>query len=173
MTIAAADLPRHRAGTAARHRLAAKRSRQSRERAIDTLLVLAAFVSVFTTLAIVFILVSESIQFFRHVSIWDFLTDSQWKPLFDDAHFGISVLLSGTLVSSAVALAVAIPLGTIIVASYLSRHGPRNRRDRADHHHRGTDLHRFLAAVAGGRHGNVSQLPIVVGSLRRDADSNL
>jgi phosphate transport system permease protein len=100
-------------------RLAIKRTRRLRERAIEVLLFLAAFVSVFTTLAIVFILVSESIQFFRKVSLWDFLTDRQWTPLFDDAHFGISVLLSGTLVSSAVALCVAIPLGTII-AIYLS-----------------------------------------------------
>ena len=51
--------------------------------------------------------------------LWDFLTDTQWTPLFDDAHFGIMVLLSGTLISSAVALLVAIPLGTII-AIYLS-----------------------------------------------------
>jgi phosphate transport system permease protein len=100
-------------------RLAINRTRHLRERAIEMLLFLAAFVSVFTTLAIVFILVTESIQFFRKVSLWNFLTDGQWTPLFDDAHFGISVLLSGTLVSSAVALFVAIPLGTII-AIYLS-----------------------------------------------------
>jgi ABC-type phosphate transport system permease subunit len=56
---------------------------------------------------------------FSHVPLWDFLTDTQWTPLFDDAHFGIMVLLSGTLVSSGVALLVAIPLGTII-AIYLS-----------------------------------------------------
>jgi len=65
--------------------------------------------------------------FFRHVPLWDFLTDTQWTPLFDDAHFGIVVLLSGTLVSSGVALAVAIPLGTVI-AIYLSEFaGPRLR----------------------------------------------
>ena len=52
-----------------------------------------------------------------------FLTDTQWTPLFDDAHFGIMVLLSGTLTSSAVALAIAIPLGTII-AIYLSEFAP-------------------------------------------------
>ncbi|MDD2744555.1 MAG: phosphate ABC transporter permease subunit PstC, partial [Rhodocyclaceae bacterium] len=57
--------------------------------------------------------------FFQNVSIVDFLTDTQWTPLFDDAHFGIMVLISGTLVSSGVALLVAIPMGTII-AIYLS-----------------------------------------------------
>ena len=60
----------------------------------------------------------------------DFLTDTQWTPLFDDAHFGIMVLLSGTLTSSLVALLVAIPLGTII-AIYLSEFAPLTRaRDR-------------------------------------------
>src|SRR5690606_22482193 len=53
------------------------------------------------------------------VSLVDFLTDTQWTPLFDDAHYGIMVLISGTLVSSGVALLVAIPMGTII-AIYLS-----------------------------------------------------
>jgi phosphate transport system permease protein len=64
-------------------------------------------------------LVKESVVFFRAVPIVDFLTDTQWTPLFDDAHFGIMVLVSGTLVSSAVALTVAIPMGTVI-AIYLS-----------------------------------------------------
>jgi len=65
------------------------------------------------------VLLSESVAFFRHVPLWDFLTDTQWTPLFDDAHFGIIVLLAGTVTSSAVALLIAIPLGTII-AIYLS-----------------------------------------------------
>lgn len=90
-----------------------------RERAIEVVLFLAAFVSVFTTAAIVYILVKESVAFFEHVPLTDFLFDTQWTPLFADAHFGIGVLLSGTLVSSIVALSVAIPLGTII-AIYLS-----------------------------------------------------
>jgi len=74
---------------------------------------------VLTTLGIVYVLVSESFHFFQNVSIVDFLTDTQWTPLFDDAHFGIMVLVSGTVVSSFVALAVAIPMGTVI-AIYLS-----------------------------------------------------
>ena len=93
--------------------------RNVNERIIEAILFSAAAVSVLTTLGIVYVLVSESILFFQHVSIVDFLTDTQWTPLFDDAHFGIMVLVSGTLVSSFVALAVAIPMGTII-AIYLS-----------------------------------------------------
>ncbi|MBL8519337.1 MAG: phosphate ABC transporter permease subunit PstC [Betaproteobacteria bacterium] len=104
-------------------RLKARFSRNLKERAIEGVLFLAAFSSVATTLGIVYILLSESWVFFQHVPLKDFLTDTQWTPLFDDAHFGIMVLLSGTLVSSLVALLVAIPLGTII-AIYLSEFAP-------------------------------------------------
>lgn len=100
-------------------RLAHNAMRHVSERLIEALLFAAAAVSVLTTIGIVYVLVSESIQFFQHVSIVDFLTDNQWTPLFDDAHFGIGVLVSGTLVSSLVALLVAIPMGTVI-AIYLS-----------------------------------------------------
>jgi phosphate transport system permease protein len=108
-------------------RLTYKRSRRIKEQFIELLLFLAASVSVFTTMGIVYVLIKESWVFFQHVSIIDFLTDTQWTPLFDNAHFGIMVLLSGTLVSSCVALLVAIPVGTII-AIYLSEFStPRAR----------------------------------------------
>jgi len=100
-------------------RLSRKFTRNVSERLIEAVLFAAATVSVLTTLGIVYVLVSESYHFFQHVSIVDFLTDNQWTPLFDDAHYGIMVLVSGTLVSSGVALLVAIPMGTII-AIYLS-----------------------------------------------------
>lgn len=100
-------------------RLAKRASRHLKELAIEMLLLGAAMVAVFTTVGIVYILFSESWEFFKHVPLRDFLFDTQWTPLFNDAHYGIGVLLSGTLVSSAVALTVAIPLGTII-AIYLS-----------------------------------------------------
>lgn len=100
-------------------RLAHNAMRHFSERLIEMLLFAAAAVSVLTTVGIVYVLVSESIHFFQNVPLVDFLTDTQWTPLFDDAHFGIMVLVSGTLVSSAVALLVAIPMGTTI-AIYLS-----------------------------------------------------
>lgn len=109
-------------------RLAKKKTRHIRERVIEGLLFLCASVSIAITLGIVVILVSESWQFFKHVSLFDFLTDSQWTPLFDDAHYGIMVLLSGTVMSSLVALAVAIPLGTMI-AIYLSEFAPFTVRE--------------------------------------------
>ena len=100
------------------------------ERLIETMLFSAAALSVLTTLGIVYVLVSESVHFFARVSIFDFLTDTQWTPLFDDAHFGIMVLVSGTVVSSLVALVVAIPIGTVI-AIYLSEFADSRVRELA------------------------------------------
>jgi phosphate transport system permease protein len=96
-----------------------KAKRDSKEKLIKFILFIAASISVLTTLGIVYTLLSETLLFFTNVSIIDFLADTQWTPLFADAHFGIMVLLSGTITSSLVALSVAIPLGTII-AVYLS-----------------------------------------------------
>jgi phosphate transport system permease protein len=109
-------------------RLARRRLRHVQERIIEFILFLAALVSVATTVGIVLILLKESYDFFQVVSLWDFLTDTQWTPLFSDAHYGIMPLLSGTLVSSTVALLVAIPLGTII-AIYLSEFAPFTVRE--------------------------------------------
>lgn len=99
--------------------LSPKVIRTWRERVITVLLFLAAFTSVATTIAILFILVEESWQFFQKIPVWEFLTGTEWSPLFEDPHYGIMPLLSGTLVTTVVALVIAIPLGTI-VAIYLS-----------------------------------------------------
>ncbi len=104
-------------------RLKHKFSRHIKERIIEWILFLAAAVSVFTTLGIVYVLIYESVEFFRHVSIFTFFTDTQWTPLFAEPRYGILPLLAGTLTTSAVALCVAIPLGTII-AIYLSEFAP-------------------------------------------------
>ena len=100
-------------------RLAKRSARNVKELAIEMLLLAAALTAVLTTLGIVYVLVKESWAFFQQVPLSDFLFDTQWTPLFDNPRFGIGVLLSGTLVSSLVALSVAIPLGTVI-AIYLS-----------------------------------------------------
>ncbi len=105
-----------------------KAARKRKDRIIEFSLLIAACVSVFTTLAIVYVLLKESLVFFSNVPPWTFLTDTQWTPLFDDAHFGIAVLLSGTLSSSLVALSIAIPLGTII-AIYLSEFANHRLRE--------------------------------------------
>lgn len=90
-----------------------------RERAIEFGLLVAALSSVAITLGIVFILCWESVGFFAEVSLVSFLTDTQWTPLFEPPHYGILPLLSGTLITTFVALCVALPLGTIS-AIYLS-----------------------------------------------------
>lgn len=107
---------------------ARKRLQRLRERVIESFLFLAALSSVLTTFAIAGVLIYESIPFFKVVSLWEFLTDPQWTPLFDDAHYGIMSLVSGTLVTTLVALLVAIPLGTII-AIYLSEFAPHRLRE--------------------------------------------
>jgi phosphate transport system permease protein len=109
-------------------RLAYSYTRHLRERVIEGLLFLAALSSVATTFAIVFILVHESVPFFRQVSLASFLTDPQWTPLFDDAHYGILPLVMGTFVTTGVALVVVIPAGTII-AIYLSEFAPFRVRE--------------------------------------------
>lgn len=101
-----------------------------KEGVIELLLLLAALSSVAITLAIMFILVKESWTFFQHVSLWDFLTDTEWSPLFDNPRYGIMPLISGTLVSSAVALCIAIPIGTAI-AMYISEFAPFKMREAA------------------------------------------
>ncbi|HET7392955.1 MAG TPA: phosphate ABC transporter permease subunit PstC [Candidatus Binatia bacterium] len=107
---------------------ASRSLQRARERVIEILLLLAALSSVAITVGIVGILVFESLQFFKHVSIVEFLTDTQWTVLFADPHYGIMPLVSGTLVTSVIALLVSLPLGTII-AIYLSEYANTRTRE--------------------------------------------
>jgi phosphate transport system permease protein len=104
------------------------RRRRWIDRGVRYLLFAAASLSVFVTLAIVYILVSESLVFFEHVSIVEFLTGTQWTPLFVNPRYGILPLLSGTAVAAGIALLVAIPAGTI-AALYLSEFAPVRVRE--------------------------------------------
>ena len=97
------------------------RNRAVRERVIEAPLLLAALLSILTTAGIVGVLLFETIEFFREVPLWQFLTDTQWTPLFSDKHFGIVVLLSATLLTSIGAMLVALPLG-LASAIYLSEY---------------------------------------------------
>jgi len=109
-------------------RLAKNIKRNVRERMIEAMLMIAALSAVLTTFAIVAVLIYESMGFFSHVSIVDFLTDTEWTPLFENAHYGILPLISGTLTTSAIALLVAIPIGTI-GAIYLSEFASHRVRE--------------------------------------------
>jgi phosphate transport system permease protein len=104
------------------------RYRKLRDRLIEFLLLAAGLVAVFTTLAIVAILLYESSTFFSHVSIVEFLTGTMWTPLFADAQYGVLPLIAGTLTTTLVALVVAVPLGTTI-AIYLSEFAPHHVRE--------------------------------------------
>jgi phosphate transport system permease protein len=88
---------------------------------VQGVLFVAAAISVLTTLGIVFSLVMPSIDFFREVSIWEFLTGTTWAPLFLDAQFGAVPLMVGTFMISFWSALVAFPLG-LAVAIYLSEY---------------------------------------------------
>jgi phosphate transport system permease protein len=103
-----------------------RRLRHWGERAIELLLLLAALSSIGITLAIVGILLYESVGFFKQVPIWNFLTDAMWTP--QTEQYGVMSLVSGTIVTTVVALLVAIPVGTI-VAIYLSEFAAAKLRE--------------------------------------------
>jgi phosphate transport system permease protein len=98
------------------------------EQAIKGLLALCALVSVATTLGIVVALILPSLDFFREVSLVDFLTGTEWAPLFEPARFGVVPLIVGTLSVTFWAMLVAMPLG-LGAAIYLSEYArPRVRK---------------------------------------------
>ena len=109
-------------------RLAKNIRRNIKERVIELILMLTALSAVFTTFAIVAILLNEYLGFFNTVSLKEFFTGKEWTPLFEDAHYGIMPLVAGTLTTSAVALAVAVPLGTI-AAIFLSEFASHKTRE--------------------------------------------
>lgn len=97
------------------------------ERAIRAALLLAALVAVATTVAIVVALIVPTIEFFGDVSLVEFFTGTVWKPLFEPPAFGVIPLVSGTLVITAIASLVALPLG-LGSAIYLSEYAPERVR---------------------------------------------
>ena len=99
-----------------------------KEQIIEKLLMLSAAFTILTTVAIIGILLYESIQFFSNVSLLDFLTDTQWTPLFTEKHFGILPLLSGTFITSLVALLIAVPMG-LSIAIYLNEYADTKFRE--------------------------------------------
>jgi phosphate transport system permease protein len=102
--------------------------RKVRERVIEFGMFICAVFSVAITAGIVWVLVYESWHFFENVSIVDFVTDTQWTVLFENPRYGIMPLVTGTLVTSIIALLVALPLGTTI-AIYLSEYANSTVRE--------------------------------------------
>ena len=103
------------------------RARNFRERAIKVVLAACAYASVLTTFGIVFVLIFETINFFSEVSIVEFLTSTKWAATFANPSFGVMVLVSGTLLTTAIAIAVALPVG-LLAAIFLSEYASTRLR---------------------------------------------
>ena len=99
-----------------------------REGIIEAILFFCALSSIFITIGIVFVLSYESFGFFKEVSIKEFFTGTQWTPLFANPKFGILPLIMGTLLTTGIALSVALPLG-LTVTVYLSEYAPHRLRE--------------------------------------------
>jgi phosphate transport system permease protein len=100
---------------------------RKKEKIIESSLFLSALFTIITTVLIILVLSYETVIFFSEVPIIKFLTDTQWTPLFDDKHFGIISLLSGTLLTTFIAIIVAVPLG-LVIAIYLNEYSSKRFR---------------------------------------------
>jgi phosphate transport system permease protein len=94
---------------------------------IEKLLFLCAALSVFTTAGIIIVLAVETFGFLREVSIVEFLTGTEWTPLFANKRFGVLPLVAGTVLVSSIAMIVALPMG-LLSAIYLSEYAPEQLR---------------------------------------------
>lgn len=103
------------------------RSREIKERIIKVVLGACAYLSIFTTIGIVLVLIFETFGFFRNVSLWRFLTDTRWSPAFTDPQYGITVIASATLALTLIALLVAAPVG-LLAAIFLSEYASTGLR---------------------------------------------
>lgn len=98
------------------------------EKTMPKVLFSIAMVSIATTAGILYTLLSESIEFFKDVSIVSFFTGTVLKPLSQDPEFGVLPLLVGTVMSTLIAMAVAMPIG-LMTAIFLSEYASdRTRR---------------------------------------------
>lgn len=97
--------------------------RRLRERIIRVVLLGCAAVSVLTTVGIAVVLVGESLPFFQHVSVGEFLFGTRWAPLLEPRSFGVLPLAAGTFVVAGGALLLAVPLG-LATAIFLSEYCP-------------------------------------------------
>lgn len=91
------------------------------ERGVQAALLFCALLSVVTTAGVLGVLLFETISFFTEVSFSQFFADTKWTPLFANKHFGIWPLVTGTLLTSVVAVTVALPMG-LLAAIYLSEY---------------------------------------------------
>lgn len=107
-----------------KHRL----KRQIAEKFIEIILFLAAVSSVMITFFIIYTLVTEALPFFLEVPFKDFIFETEWTPLFENPRYGIIALVSGTVLTTTIALFVALPLG-LITAVFLSEYASAKVRE--------------------------------------------
>lgn len=100
---------------------------RKKEKIIESLLFVSGMITILITIGILWVLLYEAVLFFRDVSFFDFITDTEWTPLFSDKHFGILPLLTATIMTSFIAVAVALPIG-LSIAIYLNEYAPRSFR---------------------------------------------
>ena len=105
----------------------AVRPRRWLEQLIGVALLGCALVSILTTVGIVVVLVVEAAQFFREVSVVEFLTGTKWSPKLS-SEFGILPLLCGTLLVTGGSAVIALPIG-LLSAIYLSEYASNSVRE--------------------------------------------
>ena len=94
---------------------------------VESLFALCSYLSILTTILIIYILVSESYNFFKIVSFSEFLFGTRWEPLLEPKSFGVLPLLFGTLMIVIGSAFICIPLG-LIIAIYLSQYATKKAR---------------------------------------------
>ena len=97
------------------------------ERLIETGLFVCALLSVGTTVGIIVVLAVETGAFLREVPVLEFLFGTEWTPLFATPRFGVLPLVTGTVLVSLIAMAVALPMG-LMSAIYLSEYADERVR---------------------------------------------
>ncbi len=110
---------------------------RAREQLIQSLLFCCSFLSILTTLSIIYVLVTESLiaippntAFFQEVGLKEFFTETRWTPQYDVAqrHYGILPLVCGTMLITGISAVIGLPMG-LLIAIYLSEYAsPKSRR---------------------------------------------
>ena len=98
-----------------------------RENAMGGVFFICAVVSIITTIGIVMVLLAEAVDFFRQVSIFQFITGTRWSPTIKPTEFGVLPLVSGTLTFTFTTALIALPTG-LLAAIYLSEYANRRIR---------------------------------------------
>ncbi|HSM73436.1 MAG TPA: phosphate ABC transporter permease subunit PstC, partial [Desulfobacterales bacterium] len=111
------------------------RARNQVERIINWILVACSTIAIFTTIGILLSVLFEAMRFFRQVPVTEFLFGLKWSPQIAiradqvgaSGAFGAVPVFVGTLMISAIAMAVAVPIG-LMAAIYLSEYAHRKFR---------------------------------------------